>query len=549
MMPPLPFNPFPDLAVYAVGERTFIYDDRSVDYDALRVQQQEQMMAMNGPDGPGMGSPESGGAVCATLRFDSTGAVLYWCSKTNAFYQVDFTPTLTEPTWFTLLDGYPSHGTNTFWKDVGYWQLVNNPKEDPIRFYRIIEKTNSATPPTVTLTVPPGTLSGTVSISVSVASGPAVLGATLYFDGERVDEIDGSGTFTVDTTQFTNGQHVIFATAENQSGFESTDEGTNNTVNTAGYGLSAFATRTISNAGFGPAAGRPPIPLTNTFGVAFQGDHPSWKDLGPNVNWDGPWNGINAVVGLHGDIGDPDGYTIPRPYGPIRSTFKIADGFVIGLGRVGNRPRFFLGDQDLAKSNYIRSPMFGGLSKFNEVNFGFLIGHGVNGLTFDYTTGLPGVKDTYYPVWKRGNNFYDWVRLSECDFGSANLRWMAILTCNNLVEPNLTDLYNKKFINGLIINENLHLLLGSGGTSYMVSRFGRVFADACARGTNGTPMPIREAWFYAGRQTQHINNPHPGVPVEFTVVGSPPCWHDTIYSLSDPDPFELPLCETRQVYP
>jgi hypothetical protein len=249
-IPPLPFNPFPDLPVEAVGPHTYVYDDTSIDYDAMRAQRQQQMMAM---DGAGMDSPESSGAVCATLRFDSTGAVLYWCSKTNAFYQIDFTPTLTDPTWFTLVDGYPSHGTNTFWKDVGYWQLVNNPKEDPIRFYRIVEKTNSATPPTVTLTVPPGALSGAVSISVSVASTPAILGAALYFDGERVDEIDGSGTFTVDTTQFTNGQHTIFATAENQSGFESTDEGTNNTVNTAGYGLSPFVTRTVNNAGFGPA--------------------------------------------------------------------------------------------------------------------------------------------------------------------------------------------------------------------------------------------------------------------------------------------------------
>ena len=35
--PPMPFNPFPDLPVYEVGEGRFLYDDRDVDYERLRV--------------------------------------------------------------------------------------------------------------------------------------------------------------------------------------------------------------------------------------------------------------------------------------------------------------------------------------------------------------------------------------------------------------------------------------------------------------------------------------------------------------------------------
>lgn len=469
----------------------------------------------------------------------------------NAFYRIDFAPNLnsTNPAWFTLEDGYPSHGTNTFWKDTGFWQLVNKPGIDPSRFYRIKPGTNSITPPTVTITVPSGTLSGTVTIGVNVTSSYAVMSARLYVDGERIDEINGTGSFQLDTTQFTSSTHTIFVTAENESGFESTDEGTNNTVRTTGYGLSALVSRTFSNAGLAAPAAYAPLPVTNTFGVMYQGNHPSWKQLGPDVNWNGPWNGINHYVILHGDGVDADQYTIPRPYGPIRSTWKIAEGFVAGLGRVGHRPKFFLGDIDFEKHDYIRSSQWGGSNLFNTVNFGFLIGHGVNGLTFDYTTGFPGVKDTYFPRWTQGDSYYDWVALSQCDFGSANLRWMAILSCNNLTEPNLSDLYDKKFVNELIANQNLHLLLGSGSTIYMVSNFGRVFADACVKGTNGTPMSIREAWFYAGRQTQGINNPHPSVPVKFTVVGWPSCWNDTIYNFSDPDDSDLPDTETRQVYP
>ena len=52
MMPPLPFNPFPELPVYAIDERTFIYDDRSVDYEALRKQAAEREAAERAASGP-----------------------------------------------------------------------------------------------------------------------------------------------------------------------------------------------------------------------------------------------------------------------------------------------------------------------------------------------------------------------------------------------------------------------------------------------------------------------------------------------------------------
>lgn len=36
-LPPLPFNPFPELKVYDAGTNNFIYDDREVDYPALEA--------------------------------------------------------------------------------------------------------------------------------------------------------------------------------------------------------------------------------------------------------------------------------------------------------------------------------------------------------------------------------------------------------------------------------------------------------------------------------------------------------------------------------
>ncbi len=58
-MPPLPFNPFPELPVYDVGSNTFVYDDRKVDYPALRAQwsaeqaEREAAEGATGLRGPG----------------------------------------------------------------------------------------------------------------------------------------------------------------------------------------------------------------------------------------------------------------------------------------------------------------------------------------------------------------------------------------------------------------------------------------------------------------------------------------------------------------
>ena len=38
--PPLPYNPFPGLPVYAIGEHVFLFDDRWVDYAVLEMERQ-----------------------------------------------------------------------------------------------------------------------------------------------------------------------------------------------------------------------------------------------------------------------------------------------------------------------------------------------------------------------------------------------------------------------------------------------------------------------------------------------------------------------------
>jgi hypothetical protein len=66
---PFPFNPFPELTVYATGTGAFVYDDSQVDYVALRVEQNVtlfsggglQMMTLATPPPPGGGGGSGGG--------------------------------------------------------------------------------------------------------------------------------------------------------------------------------------------------------------------------------------------------------------------------------------------------------------------------------------------------------------------------------------------------------------------------------------------------------------------------------------------------------
>jgi hypothetical protein len=55
-----------------------------------------------------------------TAKADSAGAVLLnWASESNAVYRIEFATNLVDAQWQTLYEDYPSHGTNTIWKDGG----------------------------------------------------------------------------------------------------------------------------------------------------------------------------------------------------------------------------------------------------------------------------------------------------------------------------------------------------------------------------------------------------------------------------------------------
>lgn len=148
---------------------------------------------------------------------------VFWASQPNHVYQLQFADALAtnsdgSTTWNTLYDKYPSHGTNTFILDTGdYFQTppIGHPKYSPMRFYRIVDEgTNSGLSPTVTITSPTNgdVLSDVVTISVTASSSYPVLNTKLFVDGEEMNPGD-NGTYTINTCEWPNGPHVLFATA------------------------------------------------------------------------------------------------------------------------------------------------------------------------------------------------------------------------------------------------------------------------------------------------------------------------------------------------
>ncbi|MGI8965220.1 MAG: Ig-like domain-containing protein, partial [Limisphaerales bacterium] len=185
------------------------------------------------------------------------GAVqLRWQSESNAIYRIDFTQTLSDSiVWGSLVDLFPSQGTNTIFLDTGkYWTepALPHPKDDTQRFYRVVQvSTNTLVAPTVTITnLTSGTnLSGEVEIDVHVVTTNSIASVNFFVDGEEVEfksaDDNGNASYVINTTEWPNGSHVIFAVAETASGsattgeFQSTEE--------SGAGTSAIIPVTFDN--------------------------------------------------------------------------------------------------------------------------------------------------------------------------------------------------------------------------------------------------------------------------------------------------------------
>ena len=549
---------------------------------------------------------------------EADGALqLHWGSQSNAFYRIEYRSALdTNSTWTSLYEDYPSHGTNTFWRDTGSdlsEPRAAYPADVMKRFYRVaVSGTNGPVTPSIIVRVPTNnfTARGDFPVSVEVNAPRPLSSIRLFVDGQEVESVLGISTnFVVNSCQFSNGVHQVFAVAELSTGAETTDEpfsydisfglspfvtvrfsndisefrasanfvstddgerlrfsarlrqefqwtltitnavgtvvktfnGTGATValdwdgfSTTGQRLTGFHTAvlTVQSAGGGlsPAADlqvtslKPPKVMNaeGNFAIAYQGHHPAGTLFSSST---GPPDGLGGRVQLNTA-------NFVGAYQKLKSPIKIAGSFAGEMFKAGLQKEFIKGDDQLTKRDLV-APLYGGISAFNRANIGLLIGHGVFGSEPDFTISFSGPLTSYYPIYKTGATAYEWTPIAACSFGSEKLRWMCILTCNNLHDTVYDDMYNKE---SLPINDDLHLLCGSKTVSYMVSDFGKQFGGALNGAYFDLPrQTIREAWFFAGQRTQSYQTNIPLRTVTFRVAGWPACMNDDLVNWSAPD--------------
>lgn len=164
------------------------------------------------------------------------GAItLRWMSQSNAVYRIECANELLEQgtAWKILYNNYPSHGTNTFWLDTGNYHYVPpilHPKYNATRFYRIVEEdTDSSTnKPSVAITFPTNGFVATDNLTITVAASTpmATLYTKLYVDGQEMKQSEDGSNYVINTCEWFNGPHVLFATTESGSSYEGGKLGT-----------------------------------------------------------------------------------------------------------------------------------------------------------------------------------------------------------------------------------------------------------------------------------------------------------------------------------
>jgi hypothetical protein len=214
------------------------------------------------------------GVANAQLQFIASyatdeGAVhLAWVSQPHELYQIQYASELNTnwdgtTAWQVLYDNYPSQGTTTFWLDTGNYEndpIILHPKSAAMRFYRIVDlgADTASSVPTISISSPTSgaIVANGLTITVSAATDQAVINTKLYVDGQEMqlrltgtNHYDGytnyiTDTYVINTCEWGNGQHILFATAET----ELTPLGLNNAPQPLmGHNVSARVPITFSN--------------------------------------------------------------------------------------------------------------------------------------------------------------------------------------------------------------------------------------------------------------------------------------------------------------
>ncbi len=270
------------------------------------------------------------------------GAIqLHWRSQSNELYEIDKADALIDTntgsiTWNKLYDNYPSQGTNTFIGDFGNYNLspeIVHPKNSPMRFYRVVDQgaDSLSDEPSVSISSPSSgnAVSDELTVTVTASTDqPIIAGTKLYVDGQEMRPPDSTtnwtdgvtnyeaDTYSLNTCEWGNETHVLFATAQNQSGYSDLP---NTPAVFTGHAVSQFVPVLFSNLitrisfsqpEFDPSSGQ-----TQQVSAVFAANC-NWTlnivDVYSNVvqtasssgtsmlyNWDGTSNGVSIPDGTY----------------------------------------------------------------------------------------------------------------------------------------------------------------------------------------------------------------------------------------------------------
>ena len=267
-------------------------------------------------------------------------------SVTNGLYRIDYTTQLTNPvsSWTPLATNYPTQGTNTRYLDTGQSAVtpaIPNPGHDPQRFYRVaLAGTNTGVSPTVSLSVSSSgaTAAGELTVQVQTSHTFPISFIKLYVDGEEVDfdapnncSINGTNisclnTFTVNTTEWANGAHSLFAVVEGVAGSETTPcDGTDTFGSASSLPVKVNFANFISNFAFSQPLFEPSLGQTQIISATFA-TNTAWTlnilDLATNLVRSASGNGSNMTFNWDGT--GTGGTTLPQGEYQFQLTAALA---------------------------------------------------------------------------------------------------------------------------------------------------------------------------------------------------------------------------------
>jgi hypothetical protein len=190
------------------------------------------------------------------------------------------------------------------------------------------------------------------------------------------------------------------------------------------------------------------------------------------------------------------------PWGPLVAPSLIAADCLIGFPSIGYEVLVRNSD-DFCVPADLRRTAIGGSNTLQQVNIGLFTGHSTAGRDIEIAVGH---LQSYVPIYSKANNTMTFVKSSEMEFGSPNLKWMAFYSCNMFRDSLYRDngIYeDMKNSFDLPMNTFLHVLQGFATENSVHPDMVAFWTRALSRKSpNSAHHTVLGAWRYVCLETQ-----------------------------------------------